>query len=152
MGNRLTYLQEAARLLSSFGIQILDESSIYETEPWGPKNQRWFLNVVLEVLTSKKADELLECILKVETLLGRVRKEKWGERCIDIDILYYQNEVVDTKELSLPHPGIPDRRFTLLPLVEMAPLETHPVLGKNQMELLAVCNDVLDCKLTELKL
>ena len=152
MGNRLAYLREATRLLSTYGIQVLDESSIYETAPWGPKDQSWFLNIVVEVVTSKDPSTLLSCILEVERTLGRVRKEKWGERCIDIDILYYHDEIITRETLSIPHPGIPDRKFTLVPLVEMAPLELHPSLQKNQMELLAACTDSLDCKLTEFKL
>ena len=152
LGNRMAYLREAARLLSKAGIQIIDESSIYETEPWGPQDQGWFLNVILEISTALEPQLLLDTILSVEKQLGRERKKKWGERCIDIDILYYQDQVVNTDALNIPHPGIPDRRFTLIPLVEMTPLAVHPTLKKNQMELLAACSDPLDCKLTDYKL
>lgn len=152
MGNRLEYLKEAEQQLIAEGIQVIDESSIYETEPWGKENQDWFLNVVLQVETSKDPSLLLDAILKVEKSLGRIRKEKWGERCIDIDILYYHDNVVDNKNLTIPHPGIPDRRFTLVPLAEMCPLELHPILSKTQMELMADCNDELDCRLTDYKL
>ena len=152
IGNRLAYLKEAATLLSKENIIIIEESSIYETEPWGPKDQDWFLNVILEISTSYEPKELLEVVLKIESELGRVRKEKWGERCIDIDILYFKNEVVDDTNLSLPHLGIPNRKFTLMPLAEMCPLEKHPTLDKTQMELLAECTDPLDCILTDYKL
>ncbi|SNT35973.1 2-amino-4-hydroxy-6-hydroxymethyldihydropteridinediphosphokinase [Ekhidna lutea] len=152
MGNRLEYLREAEKLLIQEGIQIIDESSIYETEPWGKKNQDWFLNVVLQIGTMLEPNELLNTLLKVEKSLGRIRKEKWGERCIDIDILYFHEEVVETKDLTIPHPGIPERKFTLIPLVEMCPIEKHPTLGRTQMELLAECPDELDCKLTDYKL
>ena len=152
IGNRLAYLKEAATLLSKENIIIIEESSIYETEPWGPKDQDWFLNVILEISTSYDPKELLEVVLKIESELGRVRKEKWGERCIDIDILYFKNEVVDDTNLSLPHLGIPNRKFTLMPLAEMCPLEKHPTLDKTQMELLAECTDPLDCILTDYKL
>jgi len=151
IGNRLEYLREAASQLEGH-LQIIDESSIYETEPWGPKNQDWFLNVILEVYTLKSPQELLEIILEIERNLGRVRKEKWGARSIDIDILYYHSQVIDTQKLTIPHPGIPSRRFTLIPLVEMLPLSIHPILGKNQVEILAECNDPLECKLTDYKL
>ena len=152
IGNRLEYLREAENLLIQHNIHIIDESSIYETEPWGNKNQGWFLNIVLEVKTSFSEKELLEEIQAIENHIGRIRKEKWGERCIDIDILYYNNQIIDTKELTLPHAGIISRRFTLVPLVEMCPLEMHPQEEKNQMELLADCSDVLACRLTDYKL
>lgn len=149
LGNRLEYLREAARQLAEQGIKIIDESSVYETEPWGPKDQNWFLNIVLEVATSRHPQLLLETILTIEKKLGRKRREKWGERCIDIDILYYKAEITEAVNLAVPHPGIPQRRFTLVPLVEMAPLEFHPTLNKNHLELLAACTDPLDCKLTD---
>ena len=152
IGNRLAYLKEAATLLSKENIIIIEESSIYETEPWGPKDQDWFLNVILEISTSYEPKELLEVVLKIESELGRVRKEKWGERCIDIDILYFKDEVVDDTNLSIPHLGIPNRKFTLMPLAEMCPLEKHPTLDKTQMELFAECTDPLDCILTDYKL
>lgn len=152
LGNRLEYLKEATRLLLASGVQVLDESSIYETEPWGQNRQDWFLNVVLEVNTSKSPIDLLDTILGIEKQLGRVRKEKWGERTIDIDILYFHNQIVNEDRLSLPHKGIKERRFTLIPLVEMMPLEIHPTLKKTQLELLAECTDPLDCNLTDYKL
>ena len=152
LGHRLDNLRTAAKLLSSSPIDIIEESSIYETEPWGPKNQGWFLNVLLEINTSKPPHKLLENLLNIENQLGRVRKEKWGERSIDIDILYYDAEIIETDHLTIPHPGIPERKFTLLPLVEVAPLEVHPTLNKNHVKLLAECSDPLDCKLTDYKL
>lgn len=152
VGNRLNSLREAENLLIGKGIQILDESSIYETEPWGKKDQQWFLNIVLQVETSLTPNQLLECLLAVEESLGRIRKEKWGERIIDIDILYYHDIVIDLKELTIPHIGIPDRKFTLVPLVEMYPLGLHPILKKTQTEMLAECTDALDCRITDYKL
>ncbi|WP_436517190.1 2-amino-4-hydroxy-6-hydroxymethyldihydropteridine diphosphokinase [Ekhidna sp. To15] len=152
MGNRLEYLREAERLLIKKEIQVIDESSIYETEPWGKKAQDWFLNVTLQINTAKEPSQLMEALLDVEQQLGRIRKEKWGERCIDIDLLYYHNQILDRESLTLPHPGIPDRRFTLILLAEMCPLETDPLSGKTQMQLLADCKDTLDCKLTDYKL
>ena len=152
MGNRLEYLREAENLLIAEHIQIIDESSIYETEPWGNSDQGWFLNVALQIETTKDPEELLESLLNVEQKLGRIRKEKWGERSIDIDVLYYHDQVSETKKLTLPHPGIPDRKFTLILLAEMCPLENHPVLGKTHMQLLAECSDELDCRLTDYKL
>lgn len=152
LGNRLAYLQEAEALLIEQGIEILDESSIYETQPWGEENQDWFLNVILQIATSLSAEQLLQKVLLVEERLGRVRKVKWGERCIDIDILYFNGEQITSESLTVPHPGIPDRKFTLIPLAEMCPLERHPGNGKSQMEMLAECTDPLDCRLTDYKL
>jgi len=152
MGNKLEYLKEAEKALIEKGVQVIDESSIYETEPWGKENQDWFLNVILQIETTKEPTELLKMIINVEKELGRIRKEKWGERCIDIDILYYHNIIVNEEHLTIPHSGIPTRRFTLIPLVEICPLEEHPQLHKTQMELLAECNDPLDCRLTDYKL
>ncbi len=152
MGNRMEYLREAEKLLIKNGIQVIDESSIYETEPWGKSDQDWFLNIVLQVHTSFGPEVLLNKLLDIEKELGRIRKEKWGERCIDVDILYFNDEVLKTDNLEIPHNGIPKRRFTLIPLVEMCPLEGHPISSKNQMEMLAECEDELDCKLTDYKL
>lgn len=152
IGNRLEYLREAEKKLIQRGIKVIDESSIYETAPWGPKDQGWFLNIVIQIETSLPAQQLLDTALNVEEEIGRLRKEKWGARSIDIDVLYYHEEVVASEELTIPHRGIPERRFTLIPLVELCPLEIHPVLKKNQMELLANCTDELECKLTEYKL
>ena len=152
MGNRLEYLREAESLLIQSGIQVMDESSIYETEPWGKKNQDWFLNVVLQIETSLSPINLLDELLRIENHLGRIRTEKWGERSIDIDILYFRDEIIDISNLKIPHPGIPDRRFTLIPLVEICALDYHPTLKKNQTELLAECTDTLDCKITDYKL
>ena len=152
MGNRLEYLREAEQQLISAGIRVIDESSIYETAPRGKSEQAWFLNVILQVETSKTPEELLKSILMIEEQIGRIRTEKWGERSIDIDILYYRDETIGSSDLKVPHPGIPDRRFTLIPLVEMCPLKVHPVITKNHMQLLADCTDMLDCKLTDYKL
>ena len=149
LGDRLAQLREASRQLQQEGIKVLNESSIYETAPWGKENQDWFLNVVLQLETSLSSNDLLGRCLSIEEKMGRKRTEKWSQRIIDIDILYYKDEVSDSEDLILPHPGIPDRRFTLIPLDELAPEEIHPVLRQTQKELLANCTDQLACKLTE---
>ncbi|NQZ77818.1 MAG: 2-amino-4-hydroxy-6-hydroxymethyldihydropteridine diphosphokinase [Ekhidna sp.] len=149
IGNRLEYLREAEKLLTQEEIQVIDESTIYETEPWGKSNQDWFLNVVLQLETSASPTKLLKTLLETEEKLGRIRKEKWGERSIDIDLLYYHDEIVSEEHLTVPHPEIPSRKFTLIPLAEMCPLETHPITGQNQVELLAQCTDKLDCNPTD---
>lgn len=152
MGNRMEYLRLATTYLATEQIQVIEESSIYETAPWGSQNQSWFLNVVLEIVTQKSPDELLKTLLSIEESIGRVRTEKWGERIIDIDILYFDDVVLSTQRLTIPHPEIQKRRFTLVPMAEIAPMMMHPILGKNQLQLLAECNDLLDCRLTDSKL
>ena len=87
---------------------------------------------------------MINSLNHIEQEMGRVRERKWGERLIDLDILYYQDEVIDTEQLSVPHPGIPDRRFTLVPLVELAAEEVHPTLGQTQSQLLENCPDLLE--------
>ena len=149
LADRLSNLRTAANLLQQEGVKILNESSVYETEPWGTSNQPWFLNVVLQVETLLSENELLGVCLKVEQEMGRVRDKKWGARLIDIDILYFNDSILKTENLAIPHPGIEERRFTLMPLCEIAPEETHPVLNQSQVILLSKCQDRLDCKLTE---
>lgn len=147
LGDRAKNLADARNLLKEEGIEFKAVSSIYETDAWGIEDQPGFLNQVLEVATDLNPKDLLKTILAVELEMGRVRIQKWGERLIDIDILYYQDRVIDTRELKVPHPEIPNRRFTLVPLVELAAEEVNPVSGKTQQELLAVCPDGLEVRL-----
>jgi len=126
--------------------EIITSSSIYETAAWGKTNQPAFLNQVIQVKTSVTPEQLLQKINHIESEMGRIRVEKWGERLIDIDILYYNHEVVQTEKLHIPHPGIPERRFTLMPLTEIAPDFIHPVLQKSNVSLLQLCEDSLEVK------
>ncbi|MEZ4946256.1 MAG: 2-amino-4-hydroxy-6-hydroxymethyldihydropteridine diphosphokinase [Cyclobacteriaceae bacterium] len=123
---------------------ILYSSKIYETAAWGKEDQPDFLNQVIMLKTHIDPHSLLEKLLWIETTLGRQRKIKWGERIIDLDILFYEDEVINDENITIPHPGIPSRRFTLLPLQEIAPQLVHPVLNKTIEELLAECPDKLD--------
>ena len=102
LGDRLGNLKKAEDLLEKAKIKVLNESSIYETEPWGKQDQPWFFNVVLQIETSLRPVELLEKCLEVELSMGRHRKEKWGERIIDIDILYY-DDVIEENRTSYPY-------------------------------------------------
>lgn len=142
----------ACKLLQRKKIEILEHSSIYETAPWGIENQDWFLNVALKIGSAMDPQLLLNACLEVEQQMGRKRAIKWGPRVIDIDILYYNDQIIQQANLSVPHPGIPDRRFTLLLLNEMMPKEKHPALKNSQAELLQNCQDQSECKITNLTL
>jgi len=150
LGDREKNLGEAKNLVTREGVAVLAASSIYETAAWGIEDQPGFLNQVVKVETSLSPMALLETLLAIEGEMGRVRIIKWGERLIDLDILYYHDEIIDQKDLSVPHPGIPDRRFTLVPLVELASEEVHPTLNMSQQALLELCPDVLEVKLYRL--
>lgn len=152
LGNRLQNLRKAVSLLRHADVKTLKTSSIYETAPWGNASQRWFLNLEVLVETRHLPEELLKTCQRVEAQMGRVRKEKWGDRLIDIDILYYHSKVINSENLTIPHSEIPNRRFTLVPLCELCPKEIHPHLNRTHVELLANCTDVLDCKRTNYSL
>lgn len=149
LGEKLGNLEQAISLLNANGLVILKSSGVYETEAWGIEDQPSFLNQVILVETSLSPQELLKLINNIESEMGRIRHQKWGERLIDIDILYFGNEVVSEDNLVIPHPEIQNRRFTLTPLVEVAPTLSHPVSGMSQQGLLDACPDQLKAKLIE---
>jgi len=133
IGDRLANLQHMSGCLSlNDNIEIVQASSFYETEPWGEKNQPWFLNAVLQIKTSLPAKELLYVCQDIESKLGRNREDenRWGERCADIDILFYDNEIIISDNLKIPHQYIHERAFILVPMLEIAPKFVHPVFGK----------------------
>ena len=129
--------------------KIITKSAIYETSAWGNTNQPSFYNQVIRINTSLNPQELLAHLLSIELQMGRIRKEKWGQRVIDIDIIYYNDQIISSHQLSIPHPEIQNRKFTLIPLVEIAPRFEHPLLKKNQKELLGLCKDTLEVTLRE---
>lgn len=122
---------------------VLGKSSIYETDAWGNNNQPAFLNQATHIESQYEPQLLLSNILAIESILGRVRTMRWGPRIIDIDILFFSQRVVDTAELKIPHPGVPERKFVLVPLCEIAPDLTHPTLQKTIKQLLDECPDTL---------
>ena len=146
LGNRQENLATARFLIGKHCGQITRESSVYETAPWGKIDQPGFLNQALEVNTELNARQLIRRILKVEKIMGRVRKEKLGPRIIDIDILLFNDEIQDIPFLKLPHPEMQHRRFVLIPLSEIAAEIVHPVLKKNISQLLHECPDELEVK------
>ena len=137
LGNREENCEKAINLLSQKGIEVLKRSSFYETEPRGVKEQPKFINAALEVETDLEPEELLKTIKGIETDLGRVSGIRWGPRLIDLDILLYDDLTVKTDNLEIPHPGVKDRDFVLIPLSDIAPDKVHPVLKKSIKELLS---------------
>lgn len=146
LGNREKQLAEALQKVESQTGTILKASSIYETQAWGKTDQSAFLNQVVMVSSLFSPHELLMKLLKLEEDLGRQRNELWGPRIIDLDILFFGDSVVHQPDLVIPHPEIAKRRFTLVPLVEIAPDFVHPLLKKTSRQLLAECTDPLEVK------
>lgn len=146
LGNRTGNLAQAREIISSECGRIHAVSSLYETAAWGNTEQPSFLNQALSLSTELSAKQLLRRLLKAEKKMGRIREEKYGPRIIDIDILFFNAEIHNSTILKLPHPEIQNRRFALLPLVEIAPDFIHPVLKKSITELLKECPDTLPVK------
>ena len=143
LGNRKKNLQTAATFIDEQIGAIIQSSKIYETEPWGLTDQPAFYNQVHLVKSKLNAQTIIDTILKIEEKMGRVRTIKNAARIIDIDILFFNEEIINEPNLVVPHREIPNRRFVLMPLNEIAPLMIHPVLKKNISELLSTCKDQL---------
>lgn len=146
MGDREANLSSACSLLSANDLSIVRNSKLYETEAWGKVDQAGFYNQALEIETSLSPLSLLDRCLKVEEKLGRVRTEKWGPRIIDIDIAYYENLILEVKELKIPQQSLENRKFALIPLTELAADKVHPLLLKSNKDLLDECSDSLTVK------
>ena len=135
LGDKEANLRKALELLQERGVEVVKTSSFICTEPYGVTDQPQFLNGVCEVRTSLVPLALLHTLLEIEQEMGRVRLRHWGERNIDLDLLLYEDVVMDTPELKLPHPDMQNRDFVLLPLAEIAPELVHPILQKSIEEL-----------------
>ena len=143
VGNRMEWLEKARKSIETLCGEVTRVSSIYETEAWGNQQQESFLNQAIQLETSLNEQQLLETILDIETRLGRKREVRYGPRTIDIDILFYNDLVIDSDHLVIPHPEIENRRFALECLNEIAPGKIHPKLLKTISQLLKQTNDPL---------
>jgi len=142
-GNPQANLAGAVERIEKDAGKIVARSSVYRTAAWGMEEQPDFFNQVLEIESPYDAEVLLEKLLDIERAMGRLRLKKWGPRIIDIDLLFYGQDVIHTPFLRIPHPGIPERKFTLLPLSEIAPDLKHPLSHKSIATLLTECTDNL---------
>lgn len=129
LGDRAANLQAAVVGLAE-NLRVTAISPIYETAPWGITDQPDFLNMCLTAETELPPHELLALLKKLEKEIGRVPGERWGPRLIDIDLLFYAHQIIETEKLNIPHPELPERAFVLHPLADIAPNFVHPVLGE----------------------
>lgn len=146
-GDREAFLKFAVSLISSEVGAILKASHCYETAAWGMEDQPAFLNQVLFVKTPLKPDKLLFQLLQIEKKAGRIREVHWGPRTLDLDILLFDDLILDNQDLVIPHPQLANRNFVLVPLHEIAPEWIHPVSRKSMVELLRECEDSLAVKM-----
>ena len=142
IGNSRDNCIEAIREMSkNDSIKVISKSSFYQTSPISPIKQEWFINSVIKINTSLTPIKLLTNLLNIESAMGRVRKEKWGPRLIDLDLLFYDNQILNEEKITIPHPEISKRNFVLIPLCEIAENLNHPTLKKNIKTLLQESTD-----------
>ena len=140
LGDKIAHLEQGCDWLRQIGT-VNRSSNIYETEPWGVDDHPSYLNLVLELTTDLPPGRLMKACLRIERQFGRIRKKGIKPRVLDIDILLYDNRIVEQKKVTIPHPRMHLRRFALIPLAELAPDKVHPVFGITIKELLDQCPD-----------
>jgi len=143
VGNTQEIFKEALQIIAEKVGEITQKSSLYQTAAWGNIPQNDFLNQVIELETSLNPNELLDSLLTIELYFKRDRKEKWGPRTLDLDILYYNQELIVTEYLQVPHPRIKERNFILIPLAEIAPNWLDPKENQTILQLKDTCKDEL---------
>ena len=138
MGAKITNIKNAVEAIGAIeGIEVIKTSSLYATEPWGKKVQEGFINAAVEIVTSLTPGQLLERLQEIEIKMGRQPSEKWGPRIIDIDILLFGDEVLESRKLTVPHPHMRNRLFVLIPLEEINSAIRFPDDGMDIKEVLA---------------
>jgi 2-amino-4-hydroxy-6-hydroxymethyldihydropteridine diphosphokinase len=142
-GNKESNLLVALKKIEERAGRIIRQSHIYETAAWGKTDQPGFYNMAIEIFTELTPQELIRSLLTIEKEMGRIRDQKWEQRIIDLDIIYYADRIIETKDLVIPHPEMQNRRFVLEPLNEIISAFVHPVLQKTVKALLEECNDKL---------
>ncbi len=145
-GDRKNWLRQAVDALNAKAGEVVQLSALYETAAWGLEDQPDFLNQAVQVNTLLDSRQLLEVVQSIEQDLGRQRVVKWGQRTLDIDILFFNREMIDNPELKVPHPHLQERRFALQPLAEIAPALVHTVFNKTIATLLDECPDPLEVR------
>jgi 2-amino-4-hydroxy-6-hydroxymethyldihydropteridine diphosphokinase len=145
MGDRLANLEMAKLAIYQEIGPILLSSSMYETAAWGKEDQPAFLNQALLIETNLIAHDLMMALLAIEKNMGRIRQEHLGPRTIDLDIIFFNDQIIDSANLTIPHPQMQKRNFVLTPLKEIAPNFIHPILKKSITQLLTDCEDPLLC-------
>lgn len=148
-GNRLEMIKNAISMIENKIGKVTDKSALYETEAWGLKDQPDFINQAIKVSTTLSASDTLNLCKSIEADLGGIKKEKWGQRSIDIDLLFWNDSVMKNDNLTLPHPHIENRNFVLIPLMEIAGDYIHPVLNKTIEEIFDDCEDECEVLLYE---
>jgi 2-amino-4-hydroxy-6-hydroxymethyldihydropteridine diphosphokinase len=146
--DRVKHLNTATSLIGScVDIKIVQSSLIYETEPWGIRNQKNFLNQVLKINSSLSPEDLLAFVKEAEINAGRTERARWHEREIDIDVLFYDKEIISTGTYNLPHGEIQNRKFVLIPMCELSEDFVHPVFLKSMRQLLKETKDASEVKI-----
>lgn len=136
MGDRYANIDTALNMIKSSGFNIIKNSKLYKTDPYGFTDQPEFVNGAAEIETDMDCRSVLYKLLDIESKMGRVRKFKWGPRVIDLDIIFFNNQIINEKDLVVPHPDMQNRFFVLKPLYEIAPDFIHPVLNISISEML----------------